>query len=139
MYINFNDLLEGDTKYYKSAQDFLKRAKESQGSGVPYGIVDFTERLDAPRHQVPSALESLTFGPKGYKVEQFNRFRAVTVKNTVKTDTPMLEQMVKILTDKNYMGENAEIEYDIYYDGDATEGTVTYTGDVPTFVATTSL
>ena len=110
MYINFNDLLEGDTKYYKSSQDFLKRAKESQGSGVPYGIVDFTERLDAPRHQVPSALESLTFGPKGYKVEQFNRFRAVTVKNTVKTDTPMLEQMVKILTDKNYMGENVLIE-----------------------------
>ena len=110
MYINFNDLLEGDTKYYKSSQDFLKRAKESQGSGVPYGIVDFTERLDAPRHQVPSALESLTFGPKGYKVEQFNRFRAVTVKNTVKTDTPMLEQMVKILTDKNYMGENVLTE-----------------------------
>ena len=33
----------------------------------------------------------------------------------------------------NYMGENAEIEYDLYYEGDAVEGTVTFTGDVPTF------
>ena len=44
-----------------------------------------------------------------------------------------------IITVTNYMGENAEIEYDIYYDGDATEGTVTITDGVPTFTATTSL
>lgn len=44
-----------------------------------------------------------------------------------------------IITVTNYMGENAEIEYDIYYDGDATEGTVTFTGSTPTFTATTSL
>ena len=37
------------------------------------------------------------------------------------------------------MGENAEIEYDIYYDGDAIEGTVTFTGTTPTFTPTTSL
>lgn len=44
-----------------------------------------------------------------------------------------------IITVTNYMGENAEIEYDIYYDGDAVEGTVTFAGDVPTFVPTASL
>ena len=44
-----------------------------------------------------------------------------------------------IITVTNYMGENAEIEYDIYYDGDAVEGTVTFAGDVPTFVSSTSL
>lgn len=37
------------------------------------------------------------------------------------------------------MGENAEIEYTIYYDGDPVEGTVTFAGNVPTFSATTSL
>ncbi len=37
------------------------------------------------------------------------------------------------------MGENAEIEYDIYYDGDAVEGTVTFAGNVPSFTASTSL
>ena len=44
-----------------------------------------------------------------------------------------------IITITKYMGENAEIEYDIYYDGDATEGTVTFTGSTPTFTPTTSL
>ena len=44
-----------------------------------------------------------------------------------------------IITVTNYMGENAEIEYDIYYDGDAVEGTVTITDGVPSFSPTTSL
>lgn len=44
-----------------------------------------------------------------------------------------------IITVTSYMGEDAEIEYDIYYDGDATEGTVTFTGSTPTFTPTTSL
>lgn len=38
-----------------------------------------------------------------------------------------------IITVTNYMGENAEIEYHIYYDGDAQEGTVTIANGVPTF------
>ena len=44
-----------------------------------------------------------------------------------------------IITVTNYMGENAEIEYDIYYDGDAIEGTVSFSGSTPTFTPTTSL
>lgn len=44
-----------------------------------------------------------------------------------------------IITVTNYMGENAEIEYDMYYDGDAVEGTVTFTNGVPTFTPTASL
>lgn len=32
-----------------------------------------------------------------------------------------------------YMAEKATIEYDLYYDGDATKGTVTFTNGVPTF------
>ena len=39
----------------------------------------------------------------------------------------------------NYMGEEAEIEYTIYYNGDSTEGTVTFTGTTPTFTPTASL
>ena len=44
-----------------------------------------------------------------------------------------------IITVTNYMGENAEIEYDMYYDGDAVEGTVSFEGNTPTFTPTTSL
>ena len=39
----------------------------------------------------------------------------------------------------SYMGENAQIEYDLYYDGDITTGTVTITDGVPTFTPTASL
>ena len=39
-----------------------------------------------------------------------------------------------------FMNEDAVIEYDIYYDGDAVEGTVTFDENgVPTFTATVSL
>lgn len=46
-----------------------------------------------------------------------------------------------IITITSYMGENAEIEYDMYYDGDSVEGTVTFdaTTGVPTFTPSTSL
>lgn len=44
-----------------------------------------------------------------------------------------------MITIENYMGENAEIEYTIYYDGDSIEGTVTFAGTVPSFTPTTSL
>ena len=40
-YIGFNDLFEGDSKFYKSPQDALKRFKEVQGSGVSYGVTDY--------------------------------------------------------------------------------------------------
>ena len=43
-----------------------------------------------------------------------------------------------IITVTSYMGENAEIEYDLYYDGDSTEGTVTITDGVPTFTPSVS-
>lgn len=32
-------------------------------------------------------------------------------------------------------GDNAVLEYDLYFNGEPTEGTVTFAGDVPTFVA----
>lgn len=45
-----------------------------------------------------------------------------------------------VLTITNYMGENATIEYDLYYDGDSVEGTVSFgTDGTPTFTPNTSL
>ena len=89
-YINYNDILEGDTKFYKNSQDFLKRAKEMQGSGVPYGIVDYNKfvpdltpiasRLDIADIFIPNEND------KGDgKVVLRNGFTAVTIKNTIRT------------------------------------------------------
>lgn len=92
-YISFNDLFEGDTKFYKDAQTFLKRAKESQGSGVPYGIVDYNTDLTAPRTIIESRLNSKSFvrtfadgRTETLDIKQFNRFRGVTIKNTIRTE-----------------------------------------------------
>lgn len=41
------------------------------------------------------------------------------------------------ITVNEYSGES--ISYDLYYDGDPVEGTVTFADDVPTFTPTTSL
>lgn len=44
-----------------------------------------------------------------------------------------------ILVVTEALGENATLSYDLYYNGDVVEGTVTFAGNVPTFVPTTSL
>ena len=44
-----------------------------------------------------------------------------------------------IITITQFMIEDAVIEYDMYYDGDAVEGTVTITNGVPVFTPNTSL
>lgn len=44
-----------------------------------------------------------------------------------------------IITVTSYGGEDQQIEWDLYYDGDAIEGTVTFSGGVPTFVPNASL
>lgn len=92
MYTNFNDLFEGDTKFYKDSQTFLKRAKEAQASGVPYGIVNYTEDLSKAPVEVESPLNTTEFVRKTVdgitervQIKQYDKFRGVTVKNTIRT------------------------------------------------------
>lgn len=92
MYINFNDLFEGDTKFYKDTQTFLKRAKEAQGSGVPYGIVNYQMDLSEEPTLVESPLNNITFNAisvdgvtSQVKINQYSKFRGVTIKNTIRT------------------------------------------------------
>ena len=96
MYTSNNDLFEGDTKFYKSSQDFLKRAKEAQAAGIPYGIVNFfNEFNDNSISDIKdidsSILSQTTFnhitanGTEKVSIKQRDKFVGVTVKNTVKT------------------------------------------------------
>ena len=91
-YISFNDLFEGDTKFYKDNQTFLKRAKEVQGSGVPYGIVNYEIDMSAPSEDIPSGLDNAGFqsidangNVAPYEVKLRTKFRGITIKNTVRT------------------------------------------------------
>ena len=87
MYINFDDLFEGNSKFYGSAQDFLKRAKEVQGSGVPYGIVNYNNTFSITRktEKKGALLNDKTIIDKIGDIKQYDSFRAVTIVNTVRT------------------------------------------------------
>ena len=49
-FANFDDLFEGNSKYYKDPQTFLKRAKESQAGGTSYSIANYkvAQENDSP-------------------------------------------------------------------------------------------
>ncbi len=109
MYIAFNDIFEGDTKFYKDTQTFLKRSKESQASGVPYGFVDTSldlrenstivqgAFLNTP--EVQARLKAI-----GLDVQQKTKFNGITIKNTVRTSEECkvdTEDTTGKLTDKD--------------------------------------
>ena len=95
-YIGFNDLFEGDSKFYKGPQDFLKRAKEAQGSGTSYGFVNGNSPFVTARRMVPSLLNTTRFAD-GRRIIQYNAFRGVTVRNTIRHKVEVLESLVKKL------------------------------------------
>ena len=91
-YISFNDLFEGDTKFYKDTQTFLKRSKESQASGVPYGFCDYASDYSSTSVAVEGAYLNDGEIQKRFAnfknpldVKQMTKFRGITIKNTVRT------------------------------------------------------
>ena len=116
MYIAFNDIFEGDTKFYKDTQTFLKRSKESQASGVPYGFVDTSldlrenstivqgAFLNTP--EVQSRLKSI-----GLDVQQKTKFNGITIKNTVRTSEEC--KIAKTYPDGKVEGEDGILVKDL--------------------------
>ena len=126
-FYNYDELLEGDSKFYKDAQTILKRAKEHQGSGVPYGIADYSsmhsddlsdldnrisylnggtiEEIDYDENGKPKkdengkvlkikrSIQDIFKGTIFEGVKQRRGFRAVTIKNTQRTNTKTLEEL----------------------------------------------
>lgn len=102
MNMNYDDLFEGDYKYYTNARDFLKRTKESQAGGDGYAGYDITEEFDTSLKDLvwngaPEAIqidskqldengnpvrEQVVVGGKALVAK--NGFRGVTIYNTVK-------------------------------------------------------
>lgn len=108
-YYNFNDVFEGDAKFYKDSQTFLKRAKESQASGVPYGFADYgqdyrenSKPVEGAYLNNPDVQKYLT--DLGLNVKQMTKFKGVTIKNTVATSEECkidTEDTTNKLTDKD--------------------------------------
>lgn len=116
MYIAFNDMFEGDTKFYKDTQTFLKRSKESQASGVPYGFVDTS--LDLRKNstivqgaflntpEVQAKLKAI-----GLDVQQKTKFNGITIKNTVRTSEEC--KVAKVYPDGRVEGEDGILVKDL--------------------------
>ena len=116
MYIAFNDIFEGDTKFYKDTQTFLKRSKESQASGVPYGFVDTSldlrenstivqgAFLNTP--EVQTRLKAI-----GLDVQQKTKFNGITIKNTVRTSEEC--KVAKTYPDGKVEGEDGILVKDL--------------------------
>lgn len=98
MYMNFDDIFEGDMKFYRDTQTALKRAKEVQGSGVPYGIFDVVrDNSKVTKDEIVTSPLSKPFtkinadGTKeDYFIRQYDGFRGVTIKNTIRTQEEVL-------------------------------------------------
>lgn len=105
-YMQLDDFLEGDVKFYKDAKDFLKRAKEVQAGGIAYAGFNINDTLSAKIKETISyngAKQEIKFGNttidkyanayspvEGYAIVHAagkyarNGFRAVTINNTVR-------------------------------------------------------
>lgn len=120
-FANFDDLFEGNSKYYKDSQTFLKRAKESQAGGTSYSITNYksTQGVDSPFTQsvneiVGSQLMNgdklLTF-PNGKPVTLRTGWNAVTIKNSIRPSTNrnmLYDKLIAAGTDKAKAEEIAE-------------------------------
>ena len=108
MYIASNELLEGDTKYYKDVQTFLKRTKEYQASGNPYGIASIRRTLTS------SPLEKIQIGPANWNITLSDRFNAITFHTTKKFKKSVLDSLEKVLSNKKIMGNHAMSKEDAH-------------------------
>ena len=105
-YMQLDDILEGDVKFYKDAKDFLKRAKEVQAGGTAYAGFDINDTLSTKIKETigyNGSKQEIKFGNttidkyanayspvEGYAIVHAagkyarNGFRAVTINNTVR-------------------------------------------------------
>lgn len=115
-YNYFDDLFEGDDKFYKSSQDFLKRAKEGQASGTPYSTFNIyqDENMMLTDLKKMSYLNSQVIQDKlnslGLHVTQRPGFVGITIKNTVRTSNeasqngPVVHELARV-----YMKHDPEL------------------------------
>jgi hypothetical protein len=115
-YNYFDDLFEGDDKFYKSSQDFLKRAKEGQASGTSYSTFNIyqDENMMLTDLKKMSYLNSQAIQDKlnslGLHVTQRPGFVGITIKNTVRTsheasqNGPVVHELARV-----YMKHDPEL------------------------------
>ena len=84
---NFDDLFEGNSKYYADPQTFLKRAKESQAGGTIYPITRYV-KTESNTNPFSQSVENLGVGlgirANGREVGLRSGWYGVTIRNTIR-------------------------------------------------------
>lgn len=137
--MSFDDLFEGDVKFYKNAQDFLKRAKEVQAAGKAYAGFDINDALsqdikdvvDRNGNAQPITVAGVNiaefanaYSPVEGKTGEYhtsanarNGFRAVTIYNTVRPSkyvNRIREEVFNILKNKMSEEQATKIAQQVY-------------------------
>lgn len=121
-YMSFDDMFEGSDKFYKDAQTFLKRAKETQMGGKVFSGFDFGKEIGGEITEITdrngNKEEILLTNDKGEKVSisrnlmtpngltkvdktyAQNGFRAVTIYNTINSYDKVEEQRKQIYRER---------------------------------------
>lgn len=120
-FANFDDLFEGNSKYYKDPQTFLKRAKESQAGGTSYSIATYkaTQNTDSPFTQSVNEIagSELKVGdnvltlPNGKPVTLRTGWNGLTIKNSVRPSSNrniLYDKLIDAGVDKAKATEIAE-------------------------------
>ena len=137
--MSFDDLFEGDVKFYKNAQDFLKRAKEVQAAGKAYAGFDINDSLsqeikdciDRNGNVQPITVAGVNiaefanaYSPVEGKTGEYhtsanarNGFRAITIYNTVRPSkyaNRIREEVFNILKTKMSEEQATKIAQQVY-------------------------
>lgn len=137
--MSFDDLFEGDVKFYKNAQDFLKRAKEVQAAGKAYAGFDINDVLSQDIKDVvdrngnvqPITVAGVNiaefanaYSPVEGKTGEYhtsanarNGFRAITIYNTVRPSkyaNRIREEVFNILKNKMSEEQATKIAQQVY-------------------------
>lgn len=110
MYNNFDDLFEGDSKFYKDAQTFLKRAKEVQAGGKAYDNWSVSDEVNGKIKVTEDHKGNpVSYTVAGREVYARNGFRAITIANTIRPSVEANQLKAKLIEN----GVNSKIAKDI--------------------------
>lgn len=133
MNMNYDDLFEGDFKYYNNARDFLKRTKESQAGGEGYAAYNsqvleteiINNKIQDGTNQTEEVIKIKTkasdengndvYEPlviNGKQIVARNGFKGVTIYNTVKVSDYADEMQKSLYNDFIEHGMSEQVAYD---------------------------
>ena len=125
MNMNYDDLFEGDYKFYNKSRDFLKRTKESQAGGNSFAGYDITKNqidiVEDNEHNIE--IETGTLNSDGTKsrnpiiingkiLKPRNGFKAITIYNTVSKSDVADDMQKQLYDDFIKQGDSHEKAYE---------------------------